>query len=307
MVVFRGLSYYRIPPCPTVVAVGNFDGVHLGHRKILERLRALARERKARSLVLTFHPHPERALGTKSVLMIDTLDQRLERLASAHVDAVVVAAFDRSFAAIGAEDFVRVILAEKLGAGDVVVGRNFRFGKNRRGDVSRLRTLGRPLALRVHIIPPAVVHATIVSSSVIRRRLAAGRVEEAARLLGRPYEIVGKVVRGARRGQTLGFPTANVRTENELLPDGVFISQTLWKRQALPSVTSIGTNPTFGKHPVSVESHVLSGAPRMYGAQVTLRLLQRIRPTRSYSGPRSLAARIRQDVETARAFFGSKT
>jgi len=306
MRVFCGLGTVRLSSRPTAVAVGNFDGLHLGHRRIMGRLRRLSVARNLRPVVLTFHPHPERALGKRSVAMIDTLDQRLARLAEAGAEAVVVAAFDRAFAGLDAADFVLEVLAGKLKAQAVVVGRDFRFGKNRRGDVAGLRTLGRPLGLRVQAVPPACVGGLVVSSSAIRRLLAGGRVEEAARLLGRPYEITGKVVAGRCRGVSLGFPTANVLTGNEILPDGVFVSQTVWRDRVLPSVTSIGTNPTFGTNPVSVESHVLDGSCRMYGAGITVRLLHKIRATRKFRDAAALAAGIARDVAAARAHFGSE-
>jgi riboflavin kinase/FMN adenylyltransferase len=148
-----------------------------------------------------------------------------------------------------------------------------------------------------------LVGGAAVSSSLIRRLLAKGRVEEAARLLGRPYELAGTVRSGAARGRRLGAPTANLETANEILPDGVFVSETVWKGTALPSVTSIGTNPTFGRHPVSVETHVLDRRPDLRGAALTVRLLRRLRPTRKFGDAEALAAQIRRDVAAARFFF----
>lgn len=150
---------------------------------------------------------------------------------------------------------------------------------------------------------PRLVRGVPASSSLIRRLLAEGRVEEAARLLGRPYEIAGRVRSGAARGRRLGAPTANLETANEILPDGVFVSETVWKGRVLPSVTSIGTNPTFGRHPVSVETHILDRRVDLRGATITVRLLRRLRPTRKFADGEALAARIRKDVAEARAYF----
>jgi len=303
MVVYRGLDDPRLLPRPAAVAVGNFDGLHLGHRKILSRLCALADKRGLRSLVLTFDPHPERALGKRSVRMIDTPEKRLERFGDTCVDAVVVTSFDRSFSRLSCPAFVEGILAAKLGAREVVVGRDFRFGRNRRGDTGRLRALGRGAGLAVHVVPPAVVDGRVVSSSAIRLLLRRGRVEEAARLLGRPYDISGKVVRGQQRGELLGFPTANLATASEFLPEGIYVSETVRGGRVFRSLTSIGTNPTFGPHPLSVETLLLDYRGSLYGAELTVRLLRRLRPPRKFPGAAALSARIGRDVEQARAYF----
>jgi riboflavin kinase/FMN adenylyltransferase len=303
MVVYRGLDDTRLLPLPAAVAVGNFDGLHLGHRKILSRLCALAEKRGLRSLVLTFDPHPERALGKKSVRMIDTPEKRLGRFGDTCVDAVVVTSFDMSFSRLSCAAFVDGILAAKLGAREVVVGRDFRFGRNRRGDTGRLQALGRAAGLAVHVVPPAVVDGRIVSSSAIRRLLGRGQVEEAARLLGRPYEISGKVVRGQHRGELLGYPTANLDTASELLPEGVFITETVRRGRIFRSLTSIGTNPTFGPHPLSVETLLLDYRGSLYGVELTVRLLRKLRPLRKFPGAAALGARIGRDVEEARAYF----
>lgn len=303
MVVYRGLADARLLPRPAAVAVGNFDGLHLGHRKILSKLCALAEARGLRSLVLTFDPHPERALGKKSVRMIDTPEKRLERFGDTCVDAVVVTSFDMSFSQLSCPAFVDRILAAKLGAREVVVGRDFRFGRSRRGDTGRLRVLGRRAGLAVHVVPPVVLNGRIVSSSAIRRLLGRGRVEEAARLLGRPYEISGQVVPGRHQGSLLGFPTANLATASELLPEGVFITETVRRGRIFRSLTSIGTNPTFGPHPLSVETLLLDYRGSLYGAELTVRLLRRLRPPRKFPDTAALSARIGRDVEEARAYF----
>lgn len=307
MVVYRGLDDPRLLPRPAAVAVGNFDGLHLGHRKILTRLCALAGERGLLSLVLTFEPHPERALGRKSVRMIDPPEVRLERLRGTCVDAVVITPFDTAFSHLGCAAFVDGILRGKLGAREVVVGRGFRFGRNRRGDARRLRALGLRAGLNVHIVAPAVVAGRTVSSTAIRRLVGLGRVEEAARLLGRPYEIAGHVVRGSARGRRIGFPTANLVTPNEILPEGVFITETLRGGRTFPSLTSIGTNPTFGRNPLSVETLLLDFSGSLYGAGITVRFLCKLRPTRTFSGAEALASRIAEDVEAARAWFARRS
>jgi riboflavin kinase/FMN adenylyltransferase len=306
MVVFRGLSDPRLPVRPSAVAVGNFDGLHLGHRKLLARLCALAREKRLRSLVLTFEPHPERAIGRRSVQLIDTPAQRLERLRGTCIDAVAVIPFDPSFARLGCREFVKTILRDKLGAREVVVGRDFRFGRGRSGDAVRLKALGRESGIGVHVVPPAVLGGRTVSSTAVRALLERGRVAEAARLLGRPYEITGRVVRGAARGRRIGFPTANLETANEILPRGVFITETVRKGRVFPSLTSVGTNPTFGPSPLRVETLLLDFRGSLYRAEITVRFLRKLRPTRTFSGAATLAARIAGDVAAARAWFARR-
>jgi len=235
--------------------------------------------------------------------MIDTPEKRLERFGETCVDAVVVMSFDMSFSRLSCPAFVDRILAAKLGAREVVVGRDFRFGRNRRGDTGRLRVLGRRAGLGVHIVTPAVLDGRVVSSSAIRRLLVPGRVEEAARLLGRPYEISGRVVRGKHRGGLLGFPTANLDTTSELLPKGVFITETVRRGRIFRSLTSIGTNPTFGPHPLSVETLLLDYRGSLYGAELTVRFLRKLRPTRKFPDAATLSTRIGRDVEEARAYF----
>jgi len=303
MVVFHGFDEFHPLPRPIAAAIGIFDGVHLGHRRILARLIGLAGRRDLSSLVLTFNPHPERVLGKKALRMIDTPEQRLDHLRQSSVDAVLVVRFDRAFSELSGPEFVERILRDRLGVREVVVGRNFRFGRRRRCDTARLQELGRAAGIRVHIVPPEVMGGVVVSSTAVRPLLLHGRVEEAARFLGRPYEIAGLVVPGLSRGRRLGAPTANLQTKNEILPDGVFITETVWKGRTYPSVTSIGINPTFGRHPLSVETHILDRRLRLDGACLTVRFLRKIRPTRKFSGPGPLAARIRQDIEAARAHF----
>jgi len=306
MVVYRGLDDPRLAARPAAVAVGNFDGLHLGHRKTLDRLCALAREGRLRALVLTFAPHPERALGRSSVRMIDTPDERLERLRATCVDAVVVTPFDAEFSRLSCRDFVEGVLRRKLAAREVVVGAGFRFGRKRRGGTAELRSLGRQAGVGVHIVLPARLDGRIVSSTAVRRLLERGRVDEAARLLGRPYEIRGRVVRGARRGRRLGFPTANLETRSEILPEGVFISETVRAGRAHPSLTSIGTNPTFGRNRLSVETLLLDYRGSLYGAEVIVRLLRKLRPTKAFPNAEALAARIRKDCAEAWAWFARR-
>jgi riboflavin kinase/FMN adenylyltransferase len=235
--------------------------------------------------------------------MIDTPGQRLDRLRGTCIDAVVVIPFDRAFARLGCQSFVDDVLRDRLGGREVVVGRGFRFGRGRRGNAALLARLGRQAGLGVNVVAPAVRGGRTVSSTAVRRLLGRGRVEEAARLLGRPYEITGRVIRGRGRGRRLGFPTANLETGNEILPKGVYITETLRGGTVHRSVTSVGPNPTFGPGPLTVETLLLDFHGPLYRAAITVRFLRKVRPTRSFPDAGSLAAQIARDIVEARAWF----
>jgi riboflavin kinase/FMN adenylyltransferase len=285
------------------VAVGNFDGLHLGHRRIVRRL---AREAGSAGLpvsLLTFAPHPEKIFSPDRILMIQTLDQRLRGLQKLRVESVTVIPFTRSFARMTAESFAGDVLAAALNARLVVVGADFRFGGKRRGDAAFLEEAGRRLGFRTIVVPPLVVGGAVVSSSRIRTLLSAGNIEEAAVLLGRNYEIEGEVVSGAGRGRALGFPTANLESPNEILPPGVFATRLIHKGKTWNSVTNIGRRPTFGASDPAVETHILDASPRLYGAYVRLSFIGRLRDERIFRGPKALAEAIRGDVVAARRLF----
>ncbi len=307
MVVFRGLENYRELPRPVAVAIGNFDGLHLGHRKILRRLLDLAHSRNRSSLVLTFFPHPGNVLGSREIPLLQTLEQRLAGFEETGVEAVIVAAFDRAFADVSSKAFINAVLIERLNVRDAVVGHNFRFGKDRKGDTEKLRHEGNRTGLEIHVVAPEMQNGQIISSSLIRELLERGEVDEAARFLGRPYEIVGTVVPGSSRGRNLGFPTANVRSSNLILPDGVFITQVTLKGQRLPALTSIGTNPTFGPNPLRIETYILDFEENLYGESLSIRLLKKIRKTEAFEDAAALKAMMEKDLSIARSYFGEKS
>ncbi len=304
MLVSLGWKDLPKPGKPVVAAIGNFDGLHIGHRKIMACLLDEARRDRLVPTVLTFYPHPEKVLGQRPTAMIDTLEQRLDRLEALGIGWTVVVPFDQEFAATSCTDFLRNVVAGAVGAGKIVVGENFRFGKGRKGDLALLTAFGRENGITVLGIPRVSSDGAPVSSSRIRTALRKGAVEEAAALLGRPYEITGKVVSGDSRGSKLGFPTANVLPENEILPPGVYISETIFRNEALPSVTFIGNPATFGKAALTVETHILGFSGDLFGAKLGVRLLARTRAVRKFAGPAALSAQISRDIAQAMAFFG---
>lgn len=305
--------FYRLTPQiknftqNSVLAIGIFDGLHLGHQKILKTVLTLARKENVSAGIMTFYPHPDRILNHQKIELIQTLDQRLKSLQKAGLDYCLILSLDRKLASLDGEAFVQLVLKETLGIKQVVVGENFRFGYQRRCGIQELRLFGRKYGFKVRTLKPVKKQGHLVSSSLIRRLLQAGKMEEAWKLLGRPYEIQGRVIKGEGIGRQLGFPTANLQTENEILPTGVYLSLAVFGKKILPSVTNIGFRPTFGGKKLLVEAHLLDFSGRLYGKKLSLFLLKKIRPEKKFSAAGKLQEQIKKDVELARKYFKSKT
>jgi len=306
MKVLRGLHERPAFPGGTVVAIGNFDGLHLGHQRILRHLVQKAREKRLTSLVLTFSPHPERVLRRGRIAMIQTLEQRLEGIRSAGVQAVLLASFDKAFAGLTPAEFVDRVIVFSLRAKEVVVGENFRFGRSRQGDVMELRRFGQKLGFSVSPILSSIRNGQVVSSSLIRRLLDEGRIAAANALLGRPYEIRGRIVRGSGRGRGLGFPTANIQTANEILPQGVFLTEADIVGHSHPSLTNIGYRPTFGGGRLQVETHIFDFRGSLYGRRIVLRFRRKLRGEKKHPGPEDLISQVNKDILAARAYFENR-
>lgn len=300
---------------PVSVAIGNFDGVHQGHRALVQVVRTRAASEHGVATVLTFTPHPARVFAPAlAPPLITSLDRRLELLAEAGVEVAVVEPFTRAYAAIEAEDFVREVLGTRLGARHVVVGYDFTFGRGRRGSTELLERIGAELGMTVQVVPPVMADGLVCSSTKVREFVLEGRVEGAALLLGRPFEIIGPVVRGAGRGRGLGIPTANVVTEAELLPKlGIYAGRaTILDGEgggapALRAAISVGSNPTFaGDGRVSVEAYLLDFDPApfggdIYGRRLRLEIVHRLRDERRFDSVEALVAQIHADVAEVRA------
>ncbi|HEV8253814.1 MAG TPA: bifunctional riboflavin kinase/FAD synthetase [Vicinamibacteria bacterium] len=289
-----------------VVAVGNFDGVHRGHQALIAATVAQARERAGTAAVLTFDPHPARVIAPeRAPATLMTLDQKAEVLAALAVDRMVVLDFTPELSRQRPEGFAREVLGRALQAELVVVGSNFRFGRDRQGDVGALAALGDRLGFAVEIVPPVLQHGSPVSSMRIRDALARGEVEEARVLLGRPFFIDGEVVRGAGRGRQLGVPTANLRPFNETIPaGGVYAarcrplegnSHGTWA-----AVVNIGRRPTFGETTLTVEAHLLDRQADLYGRRLRLEFAARLRDEQAFAGPAALVQQIQSDIAEAR-------
>jgi riboflavin kinase / FMN adenylyltransferase len=289
-----------------VLALGNFDGLHRGHIKIIERIRRGATERGGTALVLTFDPHPPRVLRPdKAPALLMTKPQKLAALERAGVQGVAVVRFTRELSQWEPETFVRRVLVDWLRVAEVWVGADFLFGRERSGNFSLLRTLGQQAGFRVEKIDPIRYKDFVVSSTRIRRLVSEGRVEEAGALLGRHYAIGGEVVEGARRGRELGFPTANLASENELVPPhGVYATFFTLDGVIRPGVTNIGVRPTFGETPkVSIETHVLGFSGDLYGRQAEVAFVQRLRDERRFPDIDALREQIAADVRRAERLF----
>ena len=290
-----------------VLALGNFDGLHRGHVKIIDRVKRRASERSATSVVMTFDPHPPRVVRPdKAPPLLMTKAQRLEALQEAGVRGTAVVRFTPELSQWDPEMFVRTVLVDWLHVAEVWVGANFLFGRERVGNFSVLRSLGARYGFRAEKIDPVRYKEFVVSSTRIRRLVGEGRVDEAGALLGRQYAIDGTVIAGARRGQAIGFPTANLETENELIPpNGVYATTATIDGVIHPSITNIGVRPTFGgtdARPV-IETHVLGFDGDLYDRRLRLGFVQRIRDERAFESVELLRAQIRMDVQRARALF----
>lgn len=288
-----------------VVAIGNFDGVHLGHRKVLEQARAIGEARGLRCVVLTFDPHPRQVLGGHAPPSLTTLADRVELL-EACVDEVVVEPFTPAFAAWSPTQFAEDLLVGRLRARAVVVGENFRFGQKRAGDFSVLRALGERLGFEAVAAHVAGDDRGPYSSTRIRRALEEGNVADATHVLGRRYVLTGVVERGDALGRTIGFPTANLGGIGEMLPKhGVYAVFVDVDGQRLPGAMNVGVRPTVGGVSLRVEVHLLDFAGDLYGKKLRVALVERVRDEAKFDGLDALKAQIGRDVDHARRILAA--
>ena len=311
MHIWRSIDEVPADVGPSAVVIGNFDGVHLGHRHVLSRAREIADERGLTLVAVTFDPHPMAVLRPEHApTSLTSLETRAELLAEAGADAVLALPFDRDVAGWSPEEFVRRVLADCLHAAAVVVGANFRFGHRAAGDVDTLRETGRTHGFEAEGIA-LDGGPQVWSSTYVRTCLAAGDVAGAAEALGRPYAVRGEVVRGDQRGRELGFPTANVPTDGMTAApgDGVYAG---WLRrldtgEVLPAAISVGTNPTFdGERERRVEAYVLDRDDlELYGVEVEVSFVDRLRGMVAFESVERLVAQMDDDVARARALLGT--
>lgn len=291
---------------PTVLTLGVFDGLHLGHQLIMKTVVDRARAIKAVPTVITFEPHPRAVLHPESAPpLLQTLDQKIEALGVLGIEQVIVIHFDLAFSQIRAEDFLRDVVAQRLQAKEVYLGRGFFFGHNREGNIQLLRRVSRHLGFLADEVPEVRLRGKRIGSTVIRQLLVDGHVNLARRMLGRPYGVEGPVVRGAARGINLGFPTANVEPHNRVIPRrGVYVTATLIDGEWRRSVANVGVRPTFGDATeLSVETHVMNWSGDLYGDVVRVRFLHRLRDEKKFGSIDELKSQIARDVARAEAYF----
>jgi riboflavin kinase/FMN adenylyltransferase len=291
---------------PTVVTFGVFDGVHLGHQHILRTVIARARELRATPTVITFDPHPRQVLRPETAPpLLQTLEQRLEAFAELGVEQVILLRFTRELAAVSAEDFLLTYVFGQLDALELYVGKGAAFGRDRQGRIELAREIAARLGRRAVEIEEVTVRGHRVRATTIRRLLRAGRVSLARRLLGRPYEIRGRIVSGSGRGRELLVPTANLNAENPVVPAvGVYVTLMRIGGRWWPGVTNIGHRPTFGEEGVvSIETHVLDWRENVLDGDVALRFLRRLRAEQRFASVDALRAQIERDIARARHYF----
>lgn len=291
-------------PAP-VAALGNFDGMHRGHQALLAEVCRRADAIHGTSVAVIFEPHPAHILRPdKAPPLLMTLDQKLDALERAGLGGVAIVRFNHEVSRWEPEDFVERVLLKWLSVAEVWVGENFLFGRDRTGTFTLLRALGQDRGFRTEKIDPILYKDFVASSSRVRRLLSEGRVEEAAACLGHPYVIAGTVVRGDGRGRELGVPTANLATENPLLPaHGIYATRAEVGGVWHPAVTSVGVRPTIGDNKLTVETFLLDGTYDLYGTRMQLAFVQWLREERKFENLEALTAQMRQDIEVARAIL----
>ncbi len=290
---------------PAIAAIGNFDGLHRGHQQILARVTERAHSTGRRSVVTTFDPHPTRVLRAESAPpLIVTIEQRLALFEAAGVDAALVLPFTPEFARLSPQDFAARILVETLHASDVFVGENFRFGHRQQGDAATLAELGARLGFAVDIVPSVRLRGHVVSSTLVRQAVAAGRVEFAARMLGRPFSLSGKIRPGEGQGRKLVVPTLNLAWEQELVPGrGVYATEAAIADGRYQAATNVGIRPTFDGARLTIESHLLDFSSELTEGLLEVRFCKRLRPEKKFASPAELREQVLRDIDRARTFF----
>lgn len=302
MKIYRVLEELPRRPPPSAVTIGNFDGVHRGHLKVIERLLAKADRLDAIPTAVTFDPHPQKLFRGEAPPALMTLEKRIALLEEGGIKRLLILEFDRALSLVEPEEFIERVLVGKLNTKAVVVGSVFRFGHKARGDNTMLRTFGRRLGFEAEGVRIARLGGRSVSSTEIRHAIARGDVEWAARALGRPYALVGRIVKGKARGKELGFPTANLEpVEGLCIPGmGVYAGRAVFGRTSSPAALSVGTNPTFGKGPISTEAHILGFAGDIYGAEAEFQFIRFLREQKTFDSPDALSSQMSSDVEATR-------
>jgi riboflavin kinase / FMN adenylyltransferase len=308
MQIIKGIENFKETFRNPVVTLGNFDGVHLGHQDLFKRVKEEALKIGGKGMVITFEPHPLKVLAPDRFLpLLTPFRKKMILIQKSGIETVLCIEFSLEFSEISPSEFIKSILVERVRVKKVIIGYNYHFGKGQKGDAQTLIDAGKVFNFGVAVVEPFRIGQTIVSSSKIRDLIQAGEIEEASRLLGREYPIIGKVVEGAKRGQSLGFPTANLEISDELYPkSGVYAVEVEWGQQRLNALANVGSNPTFfseqnrRSNPVSLEVFILNFNRNIYGEEIQINFRRRIRDEIRFKSPSLLIEQIEKDIQWVR-------
>ncbi|MEW6109761.1 MAG: bifunctional riboflavin kinase/FAD synthetase [Nitrospirota bacterium] len=292
----------------SVITLGNFDGLHLGHQELIKMVIKRAKEIGALSLVVTFRPHPLKILAPeKCPPLISIYEEKIRLFEKLGIDALVKIPFTLDFSSMTPRDFVKNILCDLLGAKEIFVGYNYRFGKGREGNIKKLKELGEEFGFSVIEVEQISLNGVVISSTKIRQLLKNGEVEQAAGFLGRDYAITGIVVKGDGRGKGLGFPTANIASKHAIIPsDGVYAVRLFARDKYYNGVANIGMRPTFDKKELAVEVHVFDFNEDLYGEEITVYFIKKIREEKKFLNAEALIRQIKSDIGVAKEILAGR-
>jgi riboflavin kinase/FMN adenylyltransferase len=305
VLLITDLKEITTPFTKSVITLGNFDGLHLGHQELIRKVIRRAKELGAYSIVVTFRPHPLKILAPeKCPPLISIYEEKIRLFEKLGVDVLVKIPFTLEFSKMSPEDFVRNILCDMLGAREIYVGSNYRFGRGREGNITTLKAMGEKFGFTLREVEQVSLDGEVISSTKIRHLLRDGEVEHAARLLGRTYAITGIVVKGDGRGKGLGFPTANIAPKHSIIPaHGVYAVRLFVRDKFYDGIANIGMRPTFDKNVLAVEVHVFDFNEDIYGEEISLYFIGKIREEKKFDSADELILQIRADIETARGLL----
>jgi riboflavin kinase/FMN adenylyltransferase len=308
-IYFSDINQITHPLPAPVLTIGNFDGIHLGHQSLFQKVRERAKAIKGTSMVITFHPHPAQILRPgKAPRQIVSDEYKIELIFQHGIEVILAIPFTKEFAQIPAKDFIQNVLVDKIGTKEIVVGYDYTFGRKREGNIHLLKELGKESGFKVHVHPPVTVGTHLVSSTRVRELITSGAMEEARLLLGRPFCLSGTIITGKGIGRSLlGFPTANLNTKEKLMPQrGVYVVRAEGPEGLSFGVTNVGFNPTFAGKYISVETYLFNFDGDLYGREMRIFFLKRLRGERTFSGPETLKAQITKDIEQAKIWLSKR-
>jgi riboflavin kinase/FMN adenylyltransferase len=309
MEIVVGLEAIEKPYPDTVLTIGNYDGVHLGHQKILSAVVKKAAEIRGTSMVMTFEPHPVKVISPeRNIKLLTTTEEKARLIESMGIHVLLLINFNKEFSSMHPDDFINELLVKTLHVREVIIGDHYTFGRHKKGTIDLLKKQGKLFGFGVQAVRNVMVHGNTVSSSAVRSLLQKGAVSEASKYLGRAYSIEGSVVRGKGRGQNLlHIPTANITTPVEIAPrEGVYAVRVTIRGIMYNGVANIGKNPTFGNESVSYEVHLFSFSGNLLGENIRIHFIDRIRGERTFPDAQSLEKQIRDDIEFAKQILRGK-